>query len=69
MYGNFIDSGVMYGLNLNYIDLVVDAQTDMAMTPFVMPVNQTVKVAFILWRGNMCTMNRRRNFKLTGLTA
>lgn len=69
VYGNFIDSGTMYGLNENYIDLVVDSQTDMAMTPFVMPVNQTVKVAFILWRGNMCTMNRRRHMKLTGLTA
>lgn len=68
-YGNFIDSNVMYGLNTNYIDLNVDSETDFAMTPFVMPVNQTVKVAFILWRGNMCTMNRRRHFKLQSLTA
>lgn len=69
VYGNFIISGYLYGLNTNYIDLVVDTETDMVMSPFVMPVNQTVKVAFILWRGNLCTMNRRRNFKLTGLTA
>lgn len=69
VYGNFILSGTMYGLNTNYIDLVVDTETDMVMSPFVMPVNQTVKVAFILWRGNLCTMNRRRHMKLTGLTA
>lgn len=69
VYGNFILSGTLYGLNTNYIDLVVDTETDMVMSPFVMPVNQTVKVAFILWRGNLCTMNRRRHMKLTGLTA
>jgi hypothetical protein len=34
-----------------------------------MPVNQTAKAAFILWRGNQCTYNRRRHFKLTGITA
>lgn len=68
-YGNFIGSGLMFGLNLAYIDLVVDTETDFVMTPFVVPVNQTSKVAFILWRGNLCTFNRRRNFKLTGITA
>lgn len=69
IYGNFIDSGVWYGLNLNYIQLVVDSETDFVTTPFVMPVNQTAKAAFILWRGNLTTTNRRRHFKLTGLTA
>lgn len=68
-YGNFIGSGLAFGLNRRYIDLCVDTETDFAMTPFVMPVNQTAKVAFILWRGNMVTMNRRRHFKLTGITA
>jgi hypothetical protein len=68
-YGNFIGSGLIYGLNRRYIDLCVDTETDFAMTPFVMPVNQTAKVAFILWRGNLVTNNRRRHFKLTGVTA
>ncbi len=62
-------SGLWYGLNLNYIDLIVDTETDFIMTPFVMPVNQTVKAAFILWRGNLVTTNRRRHFVLTGITA
>lgn len=69
VYGNFIGSGLIFGLNDNYIDFVVDSETDMAMTPFISPMNQTVKVAFILFRGNMCTNNRRRHFKLTGVTA
>jgi hypothetical protein len=68
-YGNYVGSGLIFGLNRRYIDLCVDTETDFAMTPFVMPVNQTAKVAFILWRGNMVTNNRRRHFKLTGVSA
>ena len=69
IYGNFIGSGLMFGLNMNYNDLCVDTETDFATTQWLMPVNQTVKVAFVLWRGNHVTSNRRRNFKLTGITA
>lgn len=68
IYGNFIGSGLMFGLNMNYIKLVVDSATDMATTEFITPTNQTVKVAYILWRGNLVTNNRRRNFKLTSIT-
>jgi len=68
MYGNYIGSGKMYGLNLNYVYLAVDSMTDMAMTEFRTPVNQTIKVAYILWRGNLVTDNRRRNFKLQSIS-
>jgi hypothetical protein len=67
-YGNFITSGLLFGLNTNYISLVVDSETDLITTPFITPTNQTVKVAYILWRGQMTTNNRRRHFKLTGLS-
>jgi len=67
-YGNYIGSGLLFGLNLNYIDLAVDTETDFITTPFVIPTNQTAKVAFILWRGNMITDNRRRHFKLTSIS-
>ena len=67
-YGNYIGSGLCFGLNFNYIDLVVDTETDFITTPFVVPTNQTAKVAFILWRGNMITDNRRRHFKLTSIS-
>jgi len=67
-YGNFISSGLLFGLNLNYIDWVVDTETDFITTPFIVPTNQTSKVAFILVRGNMITDNRRRHFKLTSIS-
>lgn len=69
VYGNFIGSGLFFGLNMNYVELVVDTETDMVLTPWVTPTNQTAKVAFFLWRGNLITDNRRRHFKLTGITA
>jgi hypothetical protein len=68
IYGNYIGSGLIFGLNMNYIYLAVDSETDFVTTPFISPVNQTIKVAFILWRGNLITNNRRRHFKLTSVT-
>jgi hypothetical protein len=68
IYGNNIDSGVIYMLNMNYVHLVVDSATDVVTTPFLSPTNQTVKVAYILWRGNLTTDNRRRLGKLTSVS-
>jgi len=68
LYGNQIGGGFMFGLNFNYLPLWVDTATDFITTDFIVPTNQTVKVAYILWRGNFGTNNRRRNFKLTGIT-
>lgn len=67
-YGNNISSGLLFGLNRNYIYLAVDSETDMITTPFITPTNQTVKVAYILWRGQLVTNNRRRQFKLTSIS-
>jgi len=68
VYGNYISSGLLFGLNMNYIYLAVDSATDLITTPFITPTNQTVKVAYILWRGNLLTNNRRRHFKLTTIS-
>lgn len=68
IYGNYIAAGLLFGLNMNYIHLSVDSMTDMITTDFLTPVNQTVRVAYILWRGQLWTDNRRRNFKLTSIT-
>lgn len=68
MYGNYIGSGLMFGLNMNYIKLYVDTATDFITTDFITPSNQTVRVAYILFRGNLGTNNRRRHFKLTGIS-
>jgi hypothetical protein len=68
IYGNYIGSGLIFGLNMNYIYLAVDSETDFVTTPFISPTNQTIKVAYILWRGNLLTNNRRRQFKLTSVS-
>lgn len=69
-YGNYVGSGLLFGLNLEYVDLNVDTATDFTMTDWITPVNQTVKVAFILFRTTgPVTTNRRRHLKLTGITA
>lgn len=68
VYGNYVSSGTMFGLNMNYIYLSVDSMTDMITTDFLTPVNQTVRVAYILWRGQLWTSNRRRHFRLTSIT-
>lgn len=67
-YGNFISTGLLFGLNMNYINWVVDTETDFITTPFISPSNQTVKVAYILLRANQTTNNRRRHFKLTSIS-
>lgn len=68
IWDQYIDAGVLYMLNTNYWNLVVDSETDFVTTPFVQPTNQTVKVAFILWRGQQTTNNRRRFGKLTSIS-
>ena len=68
VYGNYVASGLLFGLNMNYIYLAVDSATDLITTPFISPTNQTVKVAYILWRGNLLTNNRRRHFKLQSIS-
>lgn len=68
IWDQYCDSGVLYMLNTNYWNLVVDTETDLVTTPFISPVNQTVKIAFILWRGNQTTNNRRRFGKLNTLS-
>ncbi len=68
IYGNYIASGILLGLNMNYINLTVDSQTDLITTDFMSPINQTVRVAYILWRGQLWTSNRRRHFQLNSIT-
>jgi len=68
VYGNFVRAGLMFLLNLNYVKLYVDSATDFIVTDFKEPVNQTMKVAFVLWRGNLGTNNRRRLAKLTSIS-
>ena len=68
VYGNFIRSGKLFLLNLNYIKFYVDSATDFIITDFKEPVNQTAKVAYVLWRGQMGTNNRRRQAVLSSIS-
>ena len=68
VYGNNIGSGLMFMLNMNFIKLYVDSATDFITTNFITPSNQTVRVAYILWRGAFGTNNRRRQLKLTSIS-
>jgi len=68
IWDQYITSGTLYMMNVNYWNLVVDTATDFITTDFTSPVNQFVKVAYIVWRGNQTTNNRRRHGKLTSIT-
>ena len=46
-------------LNTDYLKLIVDSNTDFEMTEFRVPVNQMVKTAFILFRGQLVCNNRQ----------
>lgn len=63
------NSGVMYFLNSNYLNLVVHSQADFATGEFLTRVDQDVTSSKILWQGNMTTNNRRYLGKLTGISA
>lgn len=62
-------SGTIYLLHDKALELVVHSDTDFIMTEFVKPSNQDAKVAQILVTLALITGNRRKNGKLTGVTA
>lgn len=62
-------SGVMYFLDSNHIELLVNANNDFKMTEWVKPVNQTSKTAQLVVALELTTNNRRRLGKLTSITA
>ena len=68
IWDQYCDSGILYMCNTNYWNLVVHSKMDFVTTEFVRPSNQMAKVAFILWRGNQTTNNRRRFGKLVSIT-
>ena len=51
----------MIFLNLEFLHLKVDSQTDFIRTEFQRPVNQDSEAALILWMGNLCTSKRSKH--------
>lgn len=52
--------GTMYFLNTKFFNVIYDKETNFVATPFMKPVNQDARVAHILWMGNVCISNRRK---------
>lgn len=69
MFDLYCQSGVMYFLNSEFLEMYVESGTDLITTPFVKPENQDAKVAQILWMGNLTVSNSSRQGKLTGISA
>ncbi len=52
--------GTMWFLNTKFISMIYDSMTNFISTPFRVPVNQDARLANILWMGNLCVSNRRK---------
>ena len=52
--------GTAFFLNTNFYEVIYDSETDIITTPFVEPENQTAKTAKILFMGNSCITNMRK---------
>lgn len=62
-------TGEMYMLPTDSLEFVVHSAADWDITPFQKPPTQDIFLAQVIWMGQLCTNNRRRMGKLTGLTA
>lgn len=62
-------SGVMYFLNSDVMELVIDPDTDFKMTEWVKPANQDARVAQYLVALELVIRNRRKLGKLNTITA
>ncbi len=62
-------SGVMYFLDSNHVELLVNSNNDFKLTEWVKPSTQTAKVAQLVVALELTTNNRRRLGKLTKITA
>ena len=60
--------GTAFFLNTNFYKLIIDSETDIAVTPFVEPENQTAKTAKVLFMGNAVCSNLRKQGVLYGIS-
>jgi len=62
-----VPAGQMYALNSRYLTVKYDPRVEFAMTEWKQIPNQLDRVAQIVWAGNLCSSQRRRQGVLTGL--
>lgn len=68
MVDNHLPSGVVYGLNTDYIKLVINKDRNFHFSDWQRPINSDQRIAQILVIGNLIVQAPRLSFKFTGLT-
>ncbi|WP_286818757.1 phage major capsid protein [Desulfobacter sp. UBA2225] len=63
-----IATGTAFFINTKFYNLMIDKETDIVTTPFLNPINQTVKTAKILFMGNATVKNMRKHGLLYGIS-
>ena len=63
-----VPTGVVYGLNLKYFTLYKLGPNWFKFSDWMEPINQDLIVKKVKLYGNLAISNRKRQFKLTGLT-
>ncbi len=59
--GTGLTAGTAFLINTNFYKLIIDEETDVVVTPFVEPENQTAKTAKVLFMGNTAVSNLRKH--------
>lgn len=60
--GSGIPSSHAYGINTQYLELVVHKDADLEVVDGMRPINQDGEVIPILWMGNLTCSNRKQQF-------
>ena len=63
-----IASGYGFGINSNYVKLIMHRERDFHFTGFKTPINQDAVVGQILWAGNLVVSSPRMHFQWRGKT-
>lgn len=63
-----LPAGYIYGLNTNYIKMVINKHRNFYLEDWQRPINADARVTQILTQGNLIVQAPRTSFKFTGLT-
>jgi len=61
--GTYLQSGAHgteYHLNTRCMEYIVHSRRDFVSTPFIKPANQDARTSHLLWAGQLCVSNRRK---------
>lgn len=66
---SYSPSSHLWFLNENYLKFVIHSDRNFIFEPFLKPVNQDLRVAKILYAGNLCCTNVRMQAKYTAIAS